>query len=94
MIYNDHEVIQMKKYDLIVTGGGLTGVAASVAAAREGLSVLLVEQSGALGGAINNNLVYPFMRYWTDCPDGTRKWLSAGIFTEIFDKTEELCKPI
>ena len=84
----------MKKYDLIVTGGGLTGVAAAVSAAREGLSVLLVEQSGALGGALNTNLVYPFMRYWTDCPDGTRKWLSAGIFTEIFDKTEELCKPM
>ena len=84
----------MKKYDLIVAGGGLTGVAAAVAAAREGVSVLLIEQSGALGGAINNNLVYPFMRYWTDCPDGTRKWLSAGIFTEIFDKTEKLCKPI
>lgn len=83
----------MKHYDLIVVGGGLTGVAAAVAAGREGLSVLLAEQSGSLGGAINNNLVYPFMRYWTDCPDGQRKWLSAGIFKEIFDKTEELCKP-
>ena len=84
----------MKSYDLIVVGGGLTGVAAAVSAAREGLSVMLVEQSGALGGALNTNLVYPFMRYWTDCPDGTRKWLSAGIFTEIFDKTEKLCKPM
>lgn len=83
----------MKKYDLIVVGGGLTGVAAAVAAGREGLSVLLVEQSGSLGGAINNNLVYPFMRYWTDKPDGERKWLSAGIFKEIFERTSELCKP-
>lgn len=83
----------MKKYDLIVVGGGLTGVAAAVAASREGLSVLLVESSGSLGGAINNNLVYPFMRYWTDCPDGKRKWLSAGIFKEIFEKTASLVKP-
>ncbi|MBE7042714.1 MAG: FAD-dependent oxidoreductase, partial [Ruminococcaceae bacterium] len=33
----------MKQYDLIVAGGGLTGVAAAVSAAREGLSVLLIE---------------------------------------------------
>ena len=35
----------MKKYNLIVVGGGLTGVAAAVAAARQNLSVLLVEQN-------------------------------------------------
>ena len=38
----------MKKYNLIVVGGGLTGVAAAVAAARQNLSVLLVEQGGYL----------------------------------------------
>ena len=54
----------MKKYDLIVAGGGLSGVAAAVSASRRGLSVLLIEKSGSLGGAINNNIVYPFMRYW------------------------------
>ena len=52
----------MKHYDLIVAGGGLTGVAASVAAARGGLSVLLIERSGCLGGAMSTNLVYPFMK--------------------------------
>ena len=40
-------------YDLIVVGGGLTGVAAAVSAAREGTKVFLVEQSGMLGGAIS-----------------------------------------
>ena len=82
----------MKKYDLIVTGGGLTGVAAVVSAAIEGLSVLLVEQSGALGGALNTNLVYPFMRYWTDSADGQRKWLSTGIFKEMYDRAAAYTK--
>ena len=41
-------------------------MAAAVSAAREGLKVLLIEQSGCLGGAMSNNLVYPFMRYWTE----------------------------
>ncbi len=70
----------MKKYDLIVVGGGLSGVAASVCAAREGLKVLLIEKEGALGGAMVNNLVYPFMRTTTREPV---KIVNAGIFAEM-----------
>ena len=54
----------MRKYNLVVVGGGLSGVAASISAAREGLDVLLIERSGSLGGAISNNLVFPFMKFW------------------------------
>lgn len=79
----------MRKYDLVVAGGGLTGVAAAVSAAREGMQVLLIEQSGSLGGAINNNLVYPFMRYWTDDQWGARKWLSAGIFAQMCERAAQ-----
>ncbi len=74
----------MKKYDLIVVGGGLTGIAAAVCAAREGLGVLLCEQSGALGGAMNNCLVMPFMPYKTRIPEtGEEKYLSDGFFREL-----------
>ncbi len=76
----------MKKYDLIVVGGGLTGVAAAVASARQGLRVLLVEQGGYLGGAMTNSLIYPFMAYWTSQENGQIKWLSAGIFTEMRER--------
>ena len=75
----------MKHYDLIVAGGGLTGVAAAVRAAREGLSVLLIEKSGTLGGAMNNNLVYPFMQYFTQL-DGETKILCAGLFAEMRER--------
>ena len=76
----------MQNYDLIVVGGGLSGVCAAVSGAREGLNVLLIEKSGALGGAINNNLVYPFMRYWEWTDDWeVERYLSAGLFKEIFD---------
>lgn len=74
----------MQHFDLIVVGGGLTGVAAAVSAAREGASVLLVEATGGLGGAISANLVYPFMRYWTKAKDPDEiRYLSDGIFTEM-----------
>lgn len=80
----------MEKYNLIVAGGGLTGVAAAVRAAREGLHVLLVEKSGCLGGAMSNNLVYPFMGYWTENPaNKSKKYLSAGIFAEMREREKK-----
>lgn len=81
------------KYNLVVVGGGLTGVAAAVSAAREGLSVLLVEKSGCLGGAISNCLVYPFMPYWTKPYWGeaakNKKYLSQGIFKEMKERHDK-----
>lgn len=77
------------KYNLVVAGGGLSGVAAAVSAAREGLKVLLVEKSGCLSGAISNNLVYPFMPYWTTNiknKDAAKKYLSQGIFKEMKER--------
>lgn len=52
-------------YDVIVAGRRFSGVAAAIAAAREGMSVLLIEKSNCLGGAAANCLVNPFMPYWT-----------------------------
>ena len=83
----------MMKYNLVVAGGGLTGVAAAVSAAREGMSVLLVEKSGCLGGAASNCLVYPFMPYWTKLPGSkageNKKYLSQGIFKEIKERNDK-----
>lgn len=78
----------MKKYDVAVIGGGFAGVAAAVAAAREGASVIIVDKSNCLGGAAVNCLVNPFMPYWTKI-DGKRVDLSAGIFTEIHNRLED-----
>jgi len=75
----------MKKYDVIVVGGGYAGVTAAIASAREGMKTLLIEKSGALGGAMNVNLVYPFMRYYTFDENKNRVDLSAGIFAEMVD---------
>ncbi len=86
-------MVKVMKYNLVVVGGGLTGVAAAVSAAREGLTVLLVEKSGCLGGAISNCLVYPFMPYWTKPYWGeaakNKKYLSEGIFKEMKERHDK-----
>ena len=83
----------MYEYDVVVAGGGLTGTAAAIAAARAGMHVLLIEQAGFLGGAAVNCLVNPFMAYSTNIEtDGERRSvaLSAGIFSEIIDHMDAL----
>ncbi len=79
----------MKKYHVVVVGGGFSGCAAAIATARQGLSVLLIEKTNALGGAANTALVNPFMPYRTEI-DGQKVDLSRGIFKEITDELEKM----
>ncbi len=44
------KIVRTDKYDLVVCGGGMAGFSAAVSAARGGMSVALIERSGALGG--------------------------------------------
>ena len=78
-----------KQYDLIVVGGGFAGVSAALSAARNGLSVLLIDRAGSLGGAAVNNLVLPFMPYFTVTEDNERIDLCRGIFAEILASLKE-----
>ncbi len=83
----------MKHYDVIVIGGGPAGFAATVAAARLGQKVLLIEAGNALGGAMNNMLVLPFMPYWTPVSrraDG--ELLVKGIFLEMTRRHGEMVR--
>lgn len=79
----------MKKYDVAVIGGGPAGAAASIAAARGGAKVLLIEKSNCLGGAACNALVQPFMEYTTKV-NGEKLRLCCGIFEEITTKLEKM----
>jgi len=71
-----------KKWDLIVVGAGLTGIAAAVSARRQGLDVLLIEKAGYLGGAPATMLINPFMPYSTNI-NGEKVALSRGFFAEL-----------
>ena len=75
----------MKKYDLLVMGGGFAGVGAALAAARAGAKTVIVDKGNAFGGAAVNCLVNPFMPYWSTIND-ERVELQQGIFREIRDE--------
>lgn len=73
------------KFDVVVIGGGFSGVAAAISAAREGLKVMIAEKSNCFGGAAVNCLVNPFMPFKSD-----DKLMSDGIFTEILEELKKL----
>ena len=52
----------MKKYDVIVIGGGTAGVACAYTAAKLGLKTLIIEKNSFLGGSITSSLVIPAMK--------------------------------
>lgn len=69
--------------DILVVGGGPAGTCAAIAAAREGVSVMLLEQNGFSGGMATAGLVGPFMT----CYDKTGEtMIIRGLFAEIVDR--------
>ena len=70
--------------DVLVAGGGPAGIAAALAAAREGAATVLVERYGYLGGMITGAHVV-----WMNAGgDGTAPKVQ-GIFLEIRERLEK-----
>ena len=49
-------------YDLIVAGGGTSGISTAISAAKNGLKVLVIEKNSFLGGSMTGALVVPMMK--------------------------------
>ena len=68
------------KFDLVVVGGGCTGVFAAVRAARLGLKVAIIEKSNCFGGVATNGLV----NIWHTLYDTDGKeQIIAGLTDEV-----------
>lgn len=66
--------------DVLVVGGGPAGIAAALAAARQGASVRLIEGHSCLGGMGTAGMVPAFMQF----TDGVN-FLAGGIGREVLD---------
>lgn len=69
-------------YDVVVVGGGPSGLTAAVSASRQGATTLLIERYGFLGGMTSAALVYP----WFTFHDMTGTQVIGGLAQEIVDR--------
>lgn len=68
-------------YDVLVAGGGVSGCAAALAAARNGAKVLVLEQRGYLGGTLTGCGVGPMMTFHAG-----NKQVILGIMEELVEE--------
>ncbi|MEG2264274.1 MAG: FAD-dependent oxidoreductase [Acinetobacter sp.] len=71
----------MEVYDVIVLGGGSSGVIAAFSAAREGAKVLLIEKNGVLGGTNTTAMVCPLMTFHAG-----KQQIVAGLAQQVIDR--------
>ncbi len=67
----------MKNYDWIVVGAGITGAALSYELAKQGFTVLLLEQHASLQGA--TRFSYGGLAFWAGTTELTRQLCAEGI---------------
>ena len=81
--FNMKSIKQQLNADVVVVGGGPAGMCAAIAAAREGVRVILIEQGGFCGGMATKGLVGPFMT----CYDAKGEtMIIRGLFKEIMER--------
>ncbi|MCL6645601.1 MAG: MFS transporter [Dehalococcoidia bacterium] len=68
--------------DVLIVGGGAAGIAAAVAAARQGARAMLVERYGSLGGLATNGLIILLLTL----DDGRGRQVVAGLCQEMVDR--------
>ncbi|MBQ4227066.1 MAG: FAD-dependent oxidoreductase [Clostridia bacterium] len=69
------------RFDVLVAGAGASGMAAAIAAARQGARVALIEQSATPGGANTQALVGPLMGFHSG-----KTQVIGGIAQELVDR--------
>jgi hypothetical protein len=89
-IHEERKTPVVREVDVLVVGGGSAGVSAAIAAARMGVSTLLVEFFGSLGGNGSNGMVSTFCGITTTGPGSTRVQLVKGVGGDIIDKLAAL----
>ncbi len=80
--------LPVKKFDVVVAGGGTAGAVAAIAAARQGARTVLIELKGYPGGAITEGgtALHSFFNIWRAFPGVQKRQVVKGIPQEIIDR--------
>ncbi|EPI01529.1 FAD dependent oxidoreductase [Enterococcus faecalis 13-SD-W-01] len=73
-----------KQYDVVIIGGGMSGVFAAIAAARNGVKTLIIDQNGYFGGSLTANGVGPMMTFFAG-----EKQVIQGLGEEMVQRLKE-----
>ncbi|MFI3212564.1 MAG: FAD-dependent oxidoreductase [Eubacteriales bacterium] len=75
------KMIYENQFDVVVIGGGVSGFAAALSAARNGATTLVLEQNGYLGGTLTGCGVGPMMTFHAG-----DKQVIQGVMQELVDR--------
>ena len=81
------EIPVINEVDIVVVGGGCTGVFAAIRAARLGAEVAIIEASNAFGGVATNG----FVCVWhTLCDMTLNKQIISGLTEEVIERMKRI----
>lgn len=77
-----------KNYDVVVVGGGASGIAAAIGAAKTGASCLLLERYGCLGGQATTANVASYCGFFTHGKNAQQ--IVKGVGEEVLEELHRL----
>lgn len=80
--------LPIRRYDVVVAGGGTAGVFAALAAARQGAKTMLIESKGYCGGIAveGGTAIHSFYNLYTAFPGCKKRKVVQGIPAEFMDR--------
>jgi hypothetical protein len=80
--------LPVRKFDVVIAGGGTAGVVAALAAARQGAKTALIEVKGYPGGTVTEGgtALHSFYNLWKAFPGVKKRQVVRGIPQEIIDR--------
>ena len=72
-----------KRYDVVVIGGGISGVCAAIAAARRGALTALIQDRPVLGGNASSEVRVQISGADRDGAEGRKNYRETGIMLLI-----------
>ncbi|MFI3236554.1 MAG: FAD-dependent oxidoreductase [Lachnospiraceae bacterium] len=78
-----------KQYDLVVVGGGISGVCAAISGARNGLKTAFVQDRPVLGGNASSEVRVGINGASRTSPEGFKNAIESGVVLELMLKNKK-----